>query len=122
MSLFGIGLPAVVELASGIAGSIMKTNSAEKQTRLQAQLQRENWEYAQKNAHQFEVDDLKSAGLNPILSATNSQLASMPSVGGSSAENPLAGVSDMVARAQELAEKKALRLQDFQQKNHQQKA
>lgn len=51
---------------------------AQKQAEMQAKLQRENWEYAQKNAHQFEVQDLRAAGLNPVLSATNSQALGMP--------------------------------------------
>lgn len=60
-------------LVGGLIGSKFGANSAQKQ----ADLQRENWEYMQKNAHQFEVEDLRNAGLNPILSATNSRLAGM---------------------------------------------
>ncbi len=62
-------------LAGGIIGSVFGGQSAKKQ----AALQRQNWSYAQSNAHQFEVNDLKAAGLNPILSATNSQIAGMGS-------------------------------------------
>lgn len=62
-------------LAGGLIGSALGGNSAKKQ----AALQRQNWAYQQQNAHQFEVGDLKAAGLNPILSATNSQIAGMGS-------------------------------------------
>lgn len=48
-----------------------------------AALSKELWKYQQSNAHQLEVQDLREAGLNPILSATNGQLAGMPSVSGS---------------------------------------
>jgi hypothetical protein len=62
-------------LAGGLISSALGSNSAKKQ----AALQRQNWAYQQQNAHQFEVNDLKAAGLNPILSATNSQIAGMGS-------------------------------------------
>ena len=75
--LFGIGLPATVKLATGLLGTALGNSNAKSQLNYQAQLQRQNWEYAQSNAHQLEVQDLKNAGLNPILSATNSQLASL---------------------------------------------
>lgn len=80
MSLFGIGASAVASIAGNLLGGAMQAHSASKQAELEARLQRENWEYAQKNAHQFEVEDLRAAGLNPILSANHSQLASMPAV------------------------------------------
>lgn len=60
-------------LASGLIGNVFGSHSAAKQ----AALQRQTWAYAQGNAHQLEVGDLKAAGLNPILSATNSQIAGM---------------------------------------------
>lgn len=49
-------------------------NSAKIQRSLmayQSQLQRENWQYQMSNRHQFEVGDLRNAGLNPILSANS---------------------------------------------------
>ena len=49
---------------------------------LNAKLQRENWEYMQKNKHQLEVQDLEAAGLNKLLSATNGQAISAPSISG----------------------------------------
>ena len=80
MSLIGIGAGVVASVLGDIIGGSMQAHSAQAQTELSARLQRENWEYAQKHAHTFEIEDLKNAGLNPILSANHSQLASMPSV------------------------------------------
>ena len=80
MSFLGIGLPAFTELAGGLLGGAL--NSAYQRSRMQAQVgaMKDLWSFQQKNAHQYEVEDLRNAGLNPILSATNSQIASMPSV------------------------------------------
>lgn len=83
MSLFGIGAAAVANIGAGLIGSAMSANSAKSTAKLSGQLERQNWEYQQKNAHQFEVEDLKAAGLNPIISATNGQIASMPNVSAS---------------------------------------
>ena len=76
MSLFGSAAGALGGgVVSGIAGYFSaKQNAA---------LMRENWKYQQSHAHQLEVEDLKKAGLNPILSATNSQMAGMSPVSGS---------------------------------------
>ena len=80
MSFLGIGLPAFTELAGGLLGGAL--NSAYQRDKMKAQVgaMKDLWSFQQKNAHQYEVEDLRNAGLNPILSATNSQLASMPSV------------------------------------------
>lgn len=83
MSFLGLGASfgsALLGTAIGksVTGGI-NSAYASRQAQLEAKLQRENWEYAQKNAHQFEVQDLRSAGLNPILSATNSQAIGIPS-------------------------------------------
>ena len=63
-------------LGSAIVGAVAGHWSAKQN----AKIQRDQWRYQQSNAHQLEVQDLKNAGLNPILSASNSQLASMPQV------------------------------------------
>lgn len=76
MSFLGIAAPAVAgALVSGVFG---RSNA-----KYEAGLTRDNWIYQQSNAHQLEVQDLMKAGLNPILSATNSQMANMSPVHGS---------------------------------------
>lgn len=82
-------------LAGGLIGSVFGGNSAKKQ----AALQRQNWSYQQQNAHQFEVGDLKAAGLNPILSATNSQIAGMGSAPSMSDNGVGAGVTNSITAA-----------------------
>ncbi|QRV61670.1 VP2 [Gokushovirinae sp.] len=82
-------------VAGGIVSSVLGSNSAKKQ----AALQRQNWAYQQKNAHQFEVGDLKAAGLNPILSATNSQIAGMGSAPSMSDNGVGAGVTNSITAA-----------------------
>ena len=82
-------------LAGGLIGSAFGGNSAKKQ----AALQRQNWAYQQQNAHQFEVSDLKAAGLNPILSATNSQIAGMGSAPSTSDNGVGAGVTNSITSA-----------------------
>lgn len=82
-------------LAGGVISSVFGSNSAKKQ----AALQRQNWAYQQQNAHQFEVGDLKAAGLNPILSATNSQIAGMGSAPSMSDNGVGAGVTNSITAA-----------------------
>jgi hypothetical protein len=82
-------------IAGGLIGSAFGGNSAKKQ----AALQRQNWAYQQQNAHQFEVGDLKAAGLNPILSATNSQIAGMGAAPSMSDNGAGAGVTNSITAA-----------------------
>lgn len=76
MSFLGSAAGAV---GGALVGGLVGSWSA----RQNAALSLSNWKYQQSHAHQLEVDDLKKAGLNPILSATNSQMAGMSSVSGS---------------------------------------
>lgn len=64
----------------GFLSSIVGAVAGHWSAKQNAKIQRDQWRYQQSNAHQLEVQDLKNAGLNPILSASNSQLASMPQV------------------------------------------
>lgn len=66
-------------IAGAVVGGLMGRSNAKKNAELAA----DNWAYQQSNAHQLEVQDLKNAGLNPILSATHSQMANMSPVSGS---------------------------------------
>lgn len=82
-------------VAGGLVSSVLGSNSAKKQ----AALQRQNWAYQQQNAHQFEVGDLKAAGLNPILSATNSQIAGMGSAPSVSDNGVGTGITNSITAA-----------------------
>ena len=99
MSFLGSALGSVVSGLFGLAGGSMQQQSAMAQLEKQAELQRQNWEYAQKNAHQFEVEDLRNAGLNPILSATHSQLAGMSSVGSASGSSAYSNLGSNISSA-----------------------
>lgn len=99
MSFLGSALGSVVSGLFGLAGGSMQQASAMAQLEKQAELQRQNWEYAQKNAHQFEVEDLRNAGLNPILSATHSQLAGMSSVGSATGSSAYANMGSNITSA-----------------------
>lgn len=74
---------------SGIIGTLTSTLAGHWSAKQNAKISRDQWAYMQSNAHQLEVQDLKNAGLNPILSASNSQMASMPQV----SDNGAAGAS-----------------------------
>lgn len=74
---------------SGIIGTAVSALAGHWSAKQNAKINRDQWNYMQSNAHQLEVQDLKNAGLNPILSASNSQMASMPQV----SDNGTAGAS-----------------------------
>lgn len=92
MSLFGIGAGAVADIVGGIAGDLLGgifgEDSAEDMARLQFENQKElmkiqnqyNVENYQ-NRHTWEVQDLRRAGLNPILSANSSANVAGASLG-----------------------------------------
>lgn len=103
MSIFGSILGAV-------AGGLLSSHSAKKQQQSsqefsaeqlerEAELQRDNWQYMQTNAHQYEIQDLKKAGLNPIISANSSHLAGMSSVSTPSAGIPNDNTGSIVSNA-----------------------
>lgn len=74
---------------SGIIGTITSALAGHWSAKQNSKINRDQWNYMQSNAHQLEVQDLKNAGLNPILSASNSQIASMPQT----SDNGVAGAS-----------------------------
>lgn len=90
---FGFDLGAVAgSVISGAFGS----NQADKNRDLQ--------KYFARNAHQIEVEDLKKAGLNPVLSAGGS---GAHSVGGSTASTPDFGSAMSMSSGADVAIKKA---------------
>lgn len=84
---------------SGLIGTAVSTLAGHWSAKQNAKISRDQWAYQQSNAHQLEVQDLKNAGLNPILSATNSQMASMPQVSDNGAASASANVISSALQA-----------------------
>lgn len=101
-------------IAGAVIGGLMSSHSAKKQAQQNADLSRENWIYQQSNAHQLEVQDLKNAGLNPILSATNSQMAGMSPVQGSDPGNFANNINSAIQGALERETKQELQANDLE--------
>ncbi|WP_444349448.1 hypothetical protein, partial [Phascolarctobacterium succinatutens] len=68
------------DLGGGLLNTAFSTIAGHWSAKQNSKIDRDQWRYMMSNAHQLEVQDLKNAGLNPILSASNSQIASMPNV------------------------------------------
>lgn len=77
-----------------------------------AKISRDQWAYQQSNAHQLEVQDLRNAGLNPILSASNSQIASMPQVSDNGAAGASANILSSTVQAASAKELKRMDLEN----------
>lgn len=84
---------------SGIIGTLTSTLAGHWSAKQNAKISRDQWAYMQSNAHQLEVQDLKNAGLNPILSASNSQMASMPQVSDNGASGASANILSSALQA-----------------------
>lgn len=108
-------LGSIAGAAIGAVGGILGNKSSAKE----AQKSRDTSIEVAKNSHQWEVADLKAAGLNPILSANSgAHLSSLPSAGQS---NPFSGIGDTYNSARKIDEvdKQALRIQDRAQRSQQ---
>lgn len=84
---------------SGLIGTAVSTLAGHWSAKQNAKIARDQWAYQQSNAHQLEVQDLKNAGLNPILSASNSQMASMPQVSDNGASGASANILSSALQA-----------------------
>lgn len=118
MSFLGKGVslaPAFTELAGGLLGGVLNSAFQRSQMEAQVEAQKDLWAFQQKNAHQYEVEDLRAAGLNPILSATNSQIASMPAVNTPTSapyQGLSNGLSNAITSAMKLDVEKNLKIKD----------
>lgn len=97
------GVGSIVGGVLGAGASIFGANraaegaaSANEMSAWEAERNRQWQEYMSSTAHQREVDDLRKAGLNPILSAFNTG-ASTPKGGQASFENPYASSTEAAA-------------------------
>ena len=100
MSLLGSIAGAVLgNVAGKLFSSATDAHFQSQQMEKQEALQEKLFEFQNRNKHQFEVDDLRKAGLNPILSATN---GSAVGVGGVSMSN-FSSDDDVVSSALQFA-------------------
>lgn len=83
----------------GLLGTAVSALAGHWSAKQNSKISRDQWAYQQSNAHQLEVQDLKNAGLNPILSASNSQMASMPQVSDNGAGSASANVISSALQA-----------------------
>lgn len=101
---------------SGLIGTAVSTLAGHWSAKQNAKISRDQWAYQQSNAHQLEVQDLRNAGLNPILSASNSQIASMPQVSDNGASGASANIISSALQASSAKELKLLDLKIEEQK------
>lgn len=100
MSLLGTVAATVLgNVAGKLFSSGIDAHYQSQQMEKQEELQEKLFEFQNKNKHQFEVEDLRNAGLNPILSATN---GSAVGVGGVSMSN-FSSDDDIVSSAMQFA-------------------
>lgn len=102
-------LGSIAGAVGGLFGAITGRSNASHAS----DLQRDNWIYQQSNAHQLEVQDLRNAGLNPILSATNSQMAGMGSAPSTSDNGVGSAVTNAITNLQIESMRKDLRLKEL---------
>lgn len=82
LGLIGTGAGAAASFGSSLLGSLLSYGSASEANEINYAIARENRQWMEKmanTAHQREVQDLRAAGLNPILSATGGAGAATPS-------------------------------------------
>ena len=97
-------------IVGNIAGHAIGSIFGKHNAKAQADIQLDSWKYMQSNKHQLEVEDLRKAGLNPILSAGNGSAVSAPSVSFGSSDNGLGQTtaqSITAAKQLKIAEKDA---------------
>lgn len=98
---------SVIGAVAGIGSTLLQNNSARKERRVANDFTREQLQ----NQHQWQVEDLKKAGLNPVLSANSgagtgaSHMAPVVGMGSNAAE----GVASALALKKQSAEVDAIK-------------
>lgn len=110
---------AAAVIGSSLIGALSAERTNEKQTEL-AQTQMDFQRDMSNTAHQREVEDLRAAGLNPILSAKYGG-SSTPSGAMPNLRNPLESFSSDVASASNVDMQKNLTLAQIENQNAQKK-
>lgn len=103
----------IVSAGVGLVGGLLGNKSSARE----AQKSRDQSVEIAKNAHQWEVKDLKKAGLNPILSANSG--ASVSSLPTAHMSNPFDGVGDTINSSRKIDEvdKRSLEIQEAAQRS-----
>lgn len=86
--------PVGGSIISGVGGMLGNLSAARESAK-----NRQFQEYMSSTAHQREVEDLRKAGLNPILSATGGSGASTPAGSTASQQNPFSGAGEQIHKA-----------------------
>ena len=98
---------AVGSVVSGLFGSRQAAKQMDFQAGQTAQ-QMEFQERMARNAHRYQVEDLRGAGLNPILSASQGGASAMPGASGSGAMTGVDPVHSGISLARSMQEIKML--------------
>lgn len=106
--LIGLGSSAF-DLYQGVTGGSLSDQKA--LIDYQNQSAKDLWNYQKSNSHQLEVQDLRSAGLNPILSAGTASSASAFAGSGALSETGAQRTQARVAALQNLENLKTARTQ-----------
>lgn len=112
MSLFSDIAGAVIGAGSSIWGSNQANSAAFEMQANSINAQRESMQ----NRHQWEVEDLRKAGLNPILSATNSSGGVISGATGNTTGPDIAGALNKIVNSALMRKQTELAEQDLQAK------